>query len=83
VLDDDAAGITADSSDLVSQPAHDAAEVEVPPLARAGVMSASNFLTTAAAPGHAPGGRNVDDEPVFVELEAENASVVEGEKNTE
>src|SRR5690606_31017849 len=83
VLDNDAAVATMNPSHPVPELRLDAAEVEVSPAPFAAVVDGPDLALTPPAARHRPAWRHVDDEPVIVELTAEDADVLDGKQNSE
>jgi hypothetical protein len=83
VLHDDAAALAANPPNAASQVDHDAGDVEMPPAALSAVVAGSNWTLAVTAPRDSPRGRHVDDEAVSIELEADDAGMLEGKQNSE
>ncbi len=58
-------------------------EVDVAPVSKAGVVAAPALLATLAAARNFPGGGDVDDKGVLLELEVEDTGFLEGEEGSE
>ena len=72
-----------DPTDVVAQVRHDPAEVEVSPLSLTMAVDRVHLPSTVPAARNPVGRRDIDDDAILVELDAEDSGGLESEEDSE